>query len=172
MENFNLKSIKDITFSEYMEKMFTCIIDEKLVNEMFDERFNGQDFPKIKPDFDQNGLRFDIDFLNSVGTLISILPIQALAQFVDYVTYNNYKSDPTNFHNDLFQIFNNASEINQLNATALGNLAFIYLNTENPKVKQTIKKIILIIARNSADKMGFLQNFKPELSISKTEFKC
>ncbi|MFN3753328.1 hypothetical protein [Flavobacterium sp.] len=168
--NFNTK---DITFSEHMENMFNCILPDYLAEAMFNDQFNGHGFPSMKPDFDENGLRFDVHFLNKIGLTISILPIQALAQFVDYVTYSNYKNDQQNFEQEIadFTAFQE-TDFEHINATALGNMAFIYLNTENPLIKQKIKIIIITCARETARAMGILKNFKPELSIPKTDYKC
>lgn len=171
----NVIDLRKITFSEWMNKNFETRISEEDLKNLFNVYSEMYGFEQMKDDFDKDGLRFSVEFLNQIGTTISIIPVQALSLFCDYVTFHNYADNKQEFENQILSMgmdIGLGKLIEQLNATSLGNMAFIYLNTLNPLVKAKIVSIINLCAKDAAIKMGFFGLFKPDISTKKIDARC
>lgn len=174
MEN-NIIDLSKITFSEWINNNFERRIPEEHLKNMFSIYSEMYGFEQMKDDFDKDGLRFSVEFLNQIGTTISIIPVQALSLFCDYVTFHNYADNKQEFENQILSMgmdIGFGKLIEQLNATSLGNMAFIYLNTSNALVKAKIVSIINLCAKDAAIKMGFFGFFKPDISTKKIDARC
>ncbi len=99
---------------------------------------------KPNPDFDDNGLRFPVDYLNEIGINIIFMPIEIMSEYVDSVTKTHIDKNDDGFiyHQFIDSNFDGSNEddFNTVNATALGNLAYAALNCKNEKARQIAEK--------------------------------
>lgn len=101
-------------------------------------------FKMFKPNeqFDEYGLRFNIDYLNSVGKNVVFLPLEFMSEYVDVVTKSAIDANDKEFI--FHQIHDLDFDVEQmyesLNATAIGNLAYACLNSQDEKVKELCEK--------------------------------
>jgi len=100
-------------------------------------------FPRPSKSFDECGLRYDIDFLNKIGNDNVLAPIEFMEQYVDVVTKGYIDDNEEDFINNFSSDFPDEEGFNNINATAVGCLAYSYLNIKNEKVKQEIKDFII-----------------------------
>ncbi len=95
-------------------------------------------FGKPSEIFDSYGLRYHINHLNKVGGSIITLPLECMAEYVDAITKSYIDKDDAFFI--LTQVLNSDDDsinFSKLNATAIGNVAYVCLkcNNENARIK-------------------------------------
>ncbi len=85
-----------------------------------DNHLKAMNYPLPRVNFDEFGLRYDINHLNEVGGAISLLPLDYAANYVDVVTKTKmdkgYPLPPVPRHVP--------ENFKALNATAIGNIAY------------------------------------------------
>ena len=97
----------------------------------------------IKPndEYDDYGLKFPIEYLSAIGKSIIFFPIEIMAQFVDETSMFHVDNNDEDFTS--FQITKRDRTIEDiypyLNATSLGNMAYIALNCKNQQVVELIE---------------------------------
>lgn len=110
-------------------------------------------FTWLRPaaEFDGFGLRFPIEYLNQVNKSIVLLPLELMAEYVDVICKTFIDQDDQEF---IFkQILNEDPTIDDkrfenINATAVGNLAYVCLNCKNESARKiTEKQIEYIFSR-------------------------
>lgn len=103
-------------------------------------------FTYLKPEkeFDKDGLRFPSDYLQAVGKSIVMLPLELMAEYVDGVTHDLIDEDnqPFIFEQVINRDINVEEEYPSINATGIGNLAYICLNCKNEKAREITEKIL------------------------------
>lgn len=105
----------------------------------YDDKFN----PKPKSEFDENGLRFDIDYLHTVGNNILLIPVKYMAEYVDVITKNYVDTNDEVLIDTIKQDKDfTKDELKNMNATSCGNMAYIYLHTKDNDVKEYMKRNI------------------------------
>lgn len=88
--------------------------------------------PKRSATFNKFGLRYDINTLNGLGKRIIFFPIEVMADFVDGVTFT--RSSAGEAMPDL--TFKGLRDMyHLLNATSIGNLAYVALHSNYIKQK-------------------------------------
>jgi hypothetical protein len=115
--------------------------DEK--KKSYEEEFYSQQ-PKPNEEYDELGLRYDIDYLNNLGNNIVLCPVEFIANYVDVITKSLVDNNDSNFMENIVLdgVFEEADYPN-LNATALGNMAYAYLHIQSEKVRQIIKETLI-----------------------------
>ncbi len=111
-------------------------------------------FKVLEPteNFDDNGLRFPVTYLSKVDKQIIFFPLEYIADYADIITKSAIDEDDAEF------IFNNIinrdidvdKDYDNLNATAIGNLAYVALNTKNKdaqKISEDILDKVYVIAK-------------------------
>lgn len=105
--------------------------------------------PAPKNEFDEYGLRYDIDYLGKIGSDIVMCPVEFMANYVDATTKSLVDSNNEEFIEGSML---NAAEImlhkqtyQHINATAFGNMAYLYINVKNDNVRRVIKEALLDI---------------------------
>lgn len=86
-------------------------------------------FGKPNDKFDMYGLRYPIDHLNKIGGSIITIPLECMAEYVDVITKNAIDENDGYFI--LTQVLNSDDDsinLSKLNATAIGNIAYVCLN--------------------------------------------
>lgn len=90
-------------------------------------------------EFDNNGLKFSVEYLNDLGLNNIFLPLEYMAEYADIVTVKAMQENSITFQKTALSslILDNSNEINldQLNATGIGNLAYVYLHTTDEQLK-------------------------------------
>jgi len=104
-------------------------------------------FPAPAKEYNEYGIRYPVEFLNSLGISIIFLPLEMMAEFVDAVTKqhvdeNNpaYETQVTNEikgYAGKFEVL-----IQHANATSIGNLAYILLNSKSEELKSLVSEIL------------------------------
>lgn len=121
-----------------------------------DEWLKGYYASYIKPknDYDENGLRFDIDWLEIIGNNILLIPVKFMAEYVDIITKELVDTNDEGFIQSLKETeMLNYEDMQFCNATSCGNLAYIYMNTKDIDVKNMIKKNIKFMIQYKIDEI-------------------
>lgn len=93
-------------------------------------------YQKPKADFDEYGLRYSMEHLNSVVFTIGLFPLEYMADYVDVVTKTNVDNDNNDFISNFLDGVNRDINFERLNAAAIGNTAYVALNSKNEQAKQ------------------------------------
>jgi len=104
-----------------------------------------------KPIFDENGLSYDKEFLEEISYGILTLPTDMMSHFVnreikmlvdnDQLTIEDLKEDVINAENIIKEL-----DDKTIDATAIGNIAYVYENTKDERTKQIAKQWITAYA--------------------------
>lgn len=100
----------------------------------------GLRFPN--PEFDENNLRFDIAYLNGIGGAICMLPLEFIADYVDGVCKSSVDDNDGLMEEDVISTDLTTEQLKEVNATALGNAAYIILHTKNEMAKHKCLDIL------------------------------
>ena len=111
--------------------------------------------------FNDFGLKYSSDFLNKVGILVVMFPIEIMQNYVDIIVKNIVDNDPEK----LKEFLPSEEKVNlyEINATSIGNLAYIILNANNKKIKNRCK---VLLDRIYKDTLELILNFKNSKSES------
>lgn len=93
---------------------------------------------------DSKGLKYTHSELESIFPEIIYLDIKEQAKYADVVTSNSLKfvEEQIIYYEHLPEE-NLKQEMDKFNATSIGNLAYIYLNTKDDKIKSIIDKLFI-----------------------------
>jgi len=104
-----------------------------------------------KPIFDEDGLSYDKVFLEEISYGILTLPTDIMSHFVnreikmlvdnDQLTIEDLKEDVINAENIIKEL-----DDKTIDATAIGNIAYVYENTKDERTKQIAKQWITAYA--------------------------
>lgn len=106
------------------------------------------------------GLRFDINYLNALETRIIFYPVEIMAEYVDRIT-KNYMDVPMHsrtrksFESQVMEdisFFSTQEIVETINATGIGNYAYVYIHTQNYELKAKLEQILNEIYRYSFHK--------------------
>ncbi len=103
----------------------------------------GFKFLKPAEQFDDFGLRFPADYLNELDKSVVFLPLELMAEYVDAICKVYIDKDDKSF---IFnQVLNEDPSIdderfNNIDATAVGNLAYVCLNCKNEQAREICEK--------------------------------
>lgn len=143
MDNNILDKINEFLNMNPEEALFE---HDKLSQEKKDkyaEGFYAQN-PRPNKEFDEYGLRYNTDYLNTLGTNILITPIEYMANYVDVVTKNLVDTNDQVLVDTVKQDSDfTKEELNNFNATACGNMAYMYLHTKDSYVKDYMRRNLL-----------------------------
>jgi hypothetical protein len=94
---------------------------------------------KPKKSYDKYGLRFTWEYLNKIGKDVVFLPIELMCEYVDIITKNAIDSNDLAFIREqvLDADFDAEKSYDYLNATSIGNIAYIaqHCSDNNAKIK-------------------------------------
>jgi hypothetical protein len=96
------------------------------------------------PVFNSYGLRFDIDYLRTIGSMVIFFPLEIMADYADQITNSTVMKDPGKCYMDRYQELT-PSDVMRMNATTIGNMAFVLLHSENEKDKEIAEKVLMQI---------------------------
>lgn len=123
--------------------------DEFTPDEMrrFDNIFNK--LPKPFARFDKNGLRYPVRDLDRLGLRIIFFPIEVMAEFVDVVTKTRLDSGEAMPDITFAGL---RANYHRMNATSIGNLAYVALHSRFPNQKAHILLILEAIYKIEVQK--------------------
>lgn len=112
-------------------------------------------FGEPYPDYDEFGLKFSLDHLNQITPILPLIPVQIAADYADQGTKFAIDNNEIRFDDSLLQ---NVEDLKiDINATAIGNLSYAYVNTkfeeDKPFLKASIIKIANFILDAAADEL-------------------
>ena len=126
-----LQSLSEKKREEYIENLYTT-------------DFNGF---KLRKPFDEfvNGLKFDIDYLNSIGKNVLLFPMEIALEYADEVCINMLSHSPEKLRKGL--LGNTLSRtpydiLEATNATGIGNLAYIAYHHPDPQIKISVESML------------------------------
>jgi hypothetical protein len=136
-------------------KLSSLSKEKRLIAEkFFEDTFFNEKMPvefrfvKPSPEFDEHGLRFDLPHLKDIGLRVLLLPLEYMANYADEVTITAVDSCNKDF---VEQISDSTTEIQdmtdeevlqKINATSVGNLAYISIHLKNQEVKDLSEAIL------------------------------
>lgn len=136
MENIpNIES----TFSPEKRKEIWRIVTTPLTNadrEKLKKEIILKGLQSPNAEFNSHGLRFDIGYLNRIGGTICLLPLEFMSEYVDTVCKSSMDSQDGLMEEAVLDddMTDEYLEKN-IDATALGNMAYIILHTQNDMIK-------------------------------------
>lgn len=130
-----LENMNDVQRKNYMEGYNGMLIGSG----------NPQAF-MMRPDerFDDNGLRFSVDYLSSIGKAVIMLPLELMAEYVDLVTKTKIDDNDEEFiyHQVIDPVFDIETMYEGLNASSIGNMAYVCLHCKSSRAKQVAEDIL------------------------------
>lgn len=137
--------------------------------ELFNEYFNNvmltgvMGYKLLLPfdEFDENGLKFPLDYLKTAAPAIIFLPLELMADYADGITVLAVRSRDQAFINKLMNDLENfPSDLQTINATTIGNLAYItlHLNQATYVTQETEKKLTEIFEFYKQITLDYLQD--------------
>lgn len=99
-------------------------------------------------EYNEFGLKFSPNHLKQISISLIFLPVEYMAKYVDQVTKQNVDSGNCNTYKvEQFVDTSKPIDFDCMNATSIGNLAYVYLNmneeTEKQKFKDLLDKIFI-----------------------------
>ena len=92
----------------------------------------GFKYEKPTEEFDEFGLRFSSDYLAAIQFSAVMLPIELMADYVDEVIKTEIDKNNTEFiYKNIIDVDTVVNSVNEINATACGNMAYIVLHCKN-----------------------------------------
>lgn len=117
------------------------------------------DLPE-KDKFNEGGIRFPLDYLRRMHIAVVLLPLEYMAEYVDIVTKEAVDDQDTAFF--LTGMPTDAefteADANRINATSVGNLAYVYLYLNNEEVRDRCKKMLDMIYRFATNRIREIFN--------------
>jgi len=107
---------------------------------------------KKKPIFDENGLSYDKEFLEEISYAILTLPVDIMSHFVNREIKMLVDNDQLIIEDFTTSEIINAENIikelddKTIDATAIGNIAYVYENTKDETTKKIAKQWITAYA--------------------------
>ena len=126
---------------------------------------SGFKFIEPTPDFNELGLRFPIEYLNEMGKNIIFLPLEIAAEYVDGITKNfiDENNEEFIFHQVLNVDYEVSEMYENLNATGIGNMAYICLNCQNEKARTICDEFLKsVFGKEKGKLLDHLHNIVPE----------
>lgn len=117
---------------------------EKMHN---DESIIGFKFEKPLKKFNSNGLKYSPEFLQKIGLMLVMLPIELMQNYVDGITKTMVDENPEKLRK--FLVSEDNININEINATSIGNLAYLILNIKDEELKNRCKLILNTIYKDT-----------------------
>ena len=86
-------------------------------------------------EFDENGLKFPIEYLNQLGVNVVFLPIEMMAEYADIITKSSIDGYDKGYYEflsgDDLESLDEMYESGQINATSIGNMAYIAMHCKD-----------------------------------------
>lgn len=97
--------------------------------------------------FNNNGLRFPVSYLNKIRLNVILLPLESMATYCDRVTKSLVDQKSNTFlHDKVFSLdMNTFNGFDRMNATSIGNLAYICLRSHNQDAKRVVENYLNMI---------------------------
>jgi hypothetical protein len=90
--------------------------------------------------WNNHGLRFSFDYLNSIGaSCVIFLPLEHMADYVDRICKDSVDENDVDF---LKKSYSDSIKFDEINPTAIGNAAYIYLNIDNEFLKRVSMRFL------------------------------
>ena len=86
-------------------------------------------------EYDKFGLRYPIEHLDLMGKNLVFLPLEFMADYVDIITKTHVDENSPQLTVNSFD-FDVADLFDSINATAIGNAAYIAMHHTNPTLRQ------------------------------------
>lgn len=162
MENDLTSNEQDYSYEEIKDGLWHRIITPltDLQRQIFQDEYLSQGFKLPNDNFNEFNLRYDIDYLNSVGGSACMLPLEFMAYYVDGICKESIDTQEGVMEESLLEDDISDESFTSMTATALGNMAYIILSTKNEKVKNTCLDSLRKYFDFYFDKILFEQNEK------------
>ena len=109
----------------------------------YDKGFNAQ-HPKPNKEYDENGLRYDVEYLGNLGTNLLLVPVEYMARYVDVVTKSHVDRNNDLLIDEIIESDDFTKEdLAKFNATSIGNFAYIYLHSKDRHVRDYMKRNLI-----------------------------
>ena len=94
--------------------------------------------------FDEYGLKFPIDYLKKISRTVIFFPLEIMANYADKTTVTAVSNNDAefNYYQVVDPVFNIEEAWPDINATSIGNLAYIALHCTNIITQQNAEEIL------------------------------
>ncbi|WNM19252.1 hypothetical protein [Flavobacterium capsici] len=151
----NLDKLGSVTVDQFMDQLLDPILD---LIELDEKKFYytvAKLYEKPQDDYLIHGSKYTLETLAKYGTRISLLPVQLQADFSDRFTQQNFdKFTSKNISEFEF------CRYDYYNATTIGNLAYIFLNTKDVLVRNKVETFLRKMIRYQIELSGLIGFFK------------
>lgn len=104
-----------------------------------------------------NGLRFDVDYLNNIGKHIIMFPVEDMIKYVDQTTKSLVDTKSEKFIDIIVNSIDHINILDEdayraLNATSIGNIAYVMENCNTPVIKEKCEDLLNRILEKETNK--------------------
>lgn len=133
-----IPSMSDFFSEKIRKKMWDVVITPlaEKEREKIRKELSGKGLKNPNPEYDEAGLRFDIHYLNSIGGVVCMLPLEFMAEYADLICVNMVDTEMEILEQDTIEHIRDFPEgFESMNATAIGNMAYFIIHTKNESAK-------------------------------------
>lgn len=164
MINFPYNTARNYTVDEFIESVLTIRTENEIAQ--LKKEYKALDlYQEPEKISDQYGLFQDYNHLKKISTRLCFIPIQLAADYADQICKNSLHEyslkDIPAFDVDKYHF---------MNATSVGNIAYIYCNTKDKFVKDRCGVFITKLIKHELEMFGFDKHFKQEPKVIKPIF--
>lgn len=106
---------------------------------------NGTLLPPFEQ-FDECGLKYSVEHLASIGKFVIFFPVELMVNYVDEWTKDFVDSNITAWTAMyIMDIEKGIINLENINTTSIGNLAYCYVNSKNCHLRKISKKLLDLI---------------------------
>lgn len=135
---------------------------KNLLESQYNQLLEAGVFMNPNQEFNVYGLRFPIEYLRNVRNYVCILPLEYIAEYVDVITKEriDYESDIQDDFYDYKTYELEDCDLDLVNTTSIGNLAYACLHSKHKKTRQTCEESLnKILAHYEPQKLEVFNNF-------------
>lgn len=112
-------------------------------------------------EFNDLGLRFPIEYLRQLGKNVVFLPLEIMAEYADIIIKSSIDYNDKDFiYHQIKDLDCNIENVYQnINATSIGNMAYILLNSQYEKAKEICEKQLNIIYEKEIQELSNSMNY-------------
>lgn len=155
----DISVLQYISINEFINQLFV-IHNHKNLNLLKEHYVKSGTFEEPNKKFDENGLAYNPEHLKEVGPRICFLPVQLAACYADKKTIKNIDNIVLS-NIDVFSV----DYYHFLDATGVGNIAYIYCNTKDKFVKDRCFVFLTKLIHHEIEMCGLYEHFKKEPKV-------
>ena len=117
------------------------------------KQIKGKGFRNPNPDFNEHNLKFDIEYLNTIGGSIALLPLELSYEYADRLCRKSVDEEDGIVERSFINQVIDENMLTDVDATSIGNMAYIALNSKNDIAKKKAFDVLEKFMHHYLDKL-------------------